>query len=81
MHCNSFKGPNIAGRDAQTRQTVPLFDPRHDKWYEHFEWDGPVLTGLTSCGRATIAVLRINLPYRVAVRASLIEEGAFPPSD
>lgn len=30
-------------------------------------------------GRVTIVVLRINLPYRVAVRESLIEERFFPP--
>jgi len=27
----------------------------------------------------TIEVLAINLPYRVALRAALIEEGIFPP--
>jgi hypothetical protein len=80
LHCNSFKGPNIAGRDRQTRQTVPLFSPRRDDWHAHFAWDGPVMRGLTSVARATIAVLRINLPYRVSVRATLIEEGVFPPA-
>ena len=30
LHCNAFKGPNIAGRDAQTQQTVRLFHPRQD---------------------------------------------------
>jgi 5-methylcytosine-specific restriction endonuclease McrA len=78
LHCNSFKGPNIAGRDDVTQQVVPLFDPRHDDWDEHFSWDHAVLRGLTPVGRATVAVLRINLPYRVAVRASLIDEGCFP---
>lgn len=79
LHRNAFKGPNIAGRDHETNQTVRLFDPRHDAWSEHFEWDGPVLQGRTPIGKATIAVLRINLGYRVALRASLVEEGRFPP--
>lgn len=77
--CNAFKGPNIAGRDRQTGDTVRLFHPRRDTWTDHFQWDGPLLTARTAIGRATIAVLRINLPYRVAVRASLIEEGVFSP--
>jgi len=77
LHCNSFKGPNIAGRDDETGETVRLFDPRHDNWSEHFEWDGALLKGRTAVGRATIAVLRLNLAYRVAVRESLIEEGRF----
>ena len=75
LHCNSFKGPNIAGRDPQTGQIVRLFHPRQDDWSEHFAWDGPLLIGRTPVARATIAVLRINLPYRVAVRRSLLAEG------
>ena len=78
LYCNSFKGPNIAGRDHDADETVRLFDPRQDTWSEHFQWAGPLLTGRTAIGRVTISVLKINLSYRVAVRASLIEEGLFP---
>lgn len=80
LHCNTFKGPNIAGRDHETSQTVRLFDPRRDTWDDHFEWDGPVLRARTAVARVTIVVLRVNLSYRVALRESLIEEGFFPPS-
>jgi hypothetical protein len=78
IHCNSFKGPNIAGRDKEAR-TTRLFNPRQNGWPEHFEWDGPILVGTSSVGRVTVDVLRINLPYRVAIRASLIKERSFPP--
>ena len=37
-------------------------------------------TSRTPTGRATIAVLEINLPLRVAFRQTLIEEGVFPPT-
>ena len=77
LHCNSFKGPNLAGRDPRTGEIVRLFNPRRDDWDEHFRWRGPRLVGKTAIGRVTIAVLRINLPYRVAVRASLMDEGEF----
>jgi hypothetical protein len=77
LDCNSFKGPNLAGRDTETEEIVRLFDPRRDRWRDHFRWDGAVLCALTAIGRVTIAVLRINLPYRVAVRSSLMEEGVF----
>jgi hypothetical protein len=39
----------------------------------------PALVGLTPVGRTTIAVLEINLDYRVAFRQGLIDEGVFPP--
>jgi hypothetical protein len=78
LDCNSFKGPNIAGYDGEERQTVRLYNPRTDNWADHFEWDGPTLRPKSAIGRVTISVLRLNLPYRIAVRASLIEENAFP---
>jgi len=76
--CNSHKGPNIAG--YLEGHHVPLFNPRQDRWADHFVWDGPVLVGQTPVGKVTIEVLAINLPYRVALRAALIEEGLFPPT-
>ena len=56
---------------------VRLFHPRHDKWLEHFRWDGPELKPLTEIGRVTIAVLLINDPEVVAVRQALQDEGVF----
>jgi hypothetical protein len=76
---NHHKGPNLAGIDPQTKKLTPLFHPRRHKWERHFRWDGPFLVGRTAVGRVTIAVLAINLPHRVALRANLIEEGVFPP--
>src|SRR4051812_18990985 len=43
--CNSYKGPNIAGIDAQSGRIVRLFHPRKDRWNAHFAWDGPNLVG------------------------------------
>src|SRR4029077_21030735 len=77
---NNHKGPNLAGIDPKTGKRMWLFNPRRQKWSLHFRWQGPVIIGRTPVGRATIAVLSINLPYRVAQRAALIAEGAFPPA-
>ena len=78
---NSYKGTNLAGIDPKTGRIVPLYNPRRQRWMQHFRWNGPILVGRTAAGRATIAVLRINLPHRVAQRAALIDEGVFPPCD
>jgi hypothetical protein len=77
--CNRHKGPNVAGVDPKTKKVVPLFHPRRHKWSRHFRWDGPLLVGRTSNGRATVIALKINLDYRVDLRQGLIEEGVFPP--
>jgi hypothetical protein len=36
------------------------------------------VVGRTAIGRVTVAVLAMNEPIRVAVRAALMEEGTFP---
>jgi hypothetical protein len=56
-----------------------LYDPRRDRWREHFAWQGAVLAGLTPIGRATVRVLAMNAPVMVAAREALIAEGRFPP--
>src|SRR2546423_11578734 len=76
--CNLYKGPNIAGIDPLTQQFVRLFNPRVDRWKEHFRWEGPTAVGLTEVGRATIAVLMINKPYRVSARQALMELSKYP---
>ena len=76
-HCNAHKGPNVAGVDPKTRAIVPLFNPRADRWSKHFTWSGPLLLGITACGRATIRALFINDPLEVQARARLMDEGKF----
>ena len=70
-YCNSAKGPNAAGYDPLTDELVPLFNPHADRWAQHFEWDGPFLSGKTPIGRATIDVLGINRDDRVEHRRLL----------
>jgi hypothetical protein len=69
---------NLAGADPNTGELIRLFNPRTDRWTEHFEWTGSVLAGRTAIGRVTIQVLAINDPDVVAVREALSEEQAFP---
>jgi hypothetical protein len=78
--CNHHKGPNLGGIDPKAGKKVWLFDPRRQKWRRHLRWDGPIIVGRTPCGRATVVVLAMNLPHRVAQRAALIAEGVFPPA-
>ena len=68
-HCNSAKGPNIAGIDPVSGRVTQLFHPRLDVW--HGAW----LFGKTPESRATIQVLGINEPDAISLRESLIEEG------
>jgi hypothetical protein len=79
LRCNKKKGSKISVVDSLSGEMVRLFNPRRDQWNEHFEWRGAEPIGLTSIGRATVAVLAINVSSAVALREELIAEGLFPP--
>jgi len=74
-HCNRFKGPNIAGVDPASDQTVRLFDPRRDIWEEHFQWEGARIVGRTPIGRASVQVLAMNADDLLLIRLELRKEG------
>ncbi len=77
VYCNGYKGPCIAGQDPLTGKLTPLFHPRRHKWGYHFRYHGGELRGRTAIGRATVELLRFNLPNLVALREVLMEDGEF----
>jgi hypothetical protein len=70
-HCNLHKGPNLTGIDPETGDIVPLFDPRRQRWEDHFKMEWPELIGKTTIGRATVRVLSINASTRIELRMAL----------
>jgi hypothetical protein len=77
--CNFKKSDHVDGRDPQSGQIVPLFHPRNDTWTAHFAWRDVTVTGLTPAGRATIDLLDLNHPRRLAIRSAEKAFGLFPP--
>jgi len=73
--CNSYKGPNIGGRDPLSGRYVRLFHPRRDRWTDHFSWEGELLVGRTSIGQTTMYISWLNHPLMVEIRRWLIREG------
>jgi hypothetical protein len=76
--CNRFKGTDLASVDPLSGQMVPLFNPRSQAWSDHFATEGGRIAPLTPVGRATEQLLRLNLPDRVEVRATLAASQRFP---
>jgi hypothetical protein len=81
--CNSFKGAQTYGLDPLTGRRVRLFNPRQQRWTEHFAWneDGTRIIGLTACGRATVLALQLNNVIAVMVRREWVAAGWHPPVD
>jgi HNH endonuclease len=81
--CNEFKGAQSKARDPRTGRHVSLFHPRQHEWREHFRWsqDGSEIVGLTSVGRATVAMLNLNHFFVVHARRRWVLVGWHPPRD
>jgi hypothetical protein len=82
--CNRFKADRTSARDPDSGAAVPLFNPRTQRWSEHFRWseDGLRVIGLTPTGRATVAVLHLaDDPDALLVRAHWVLAGWHPPTD
>lgn len=73
--CNAYKGPNLAGVDPASGEAVRLFNPRVDRWLEHFVVSAGRIEGSTAVGRAAVAVLRLNAPERIEMRSELHKAG------
>ena len=82
-NCNGFKRSKTHGIDPETGLETKLFDPRHQVWGDHFEYDAgqTQIFGKTDCGRATVIALRLNFEQAVAARSLWVSVGWFPPSD
>jgi len=76
--CNRFKGSDIASIDPITSQLVALFNPRIQRWSDHFQLRGGLIVPLTSVGRVTEKLLQLNLGSRVEIRERLIAIKAYP---
>jgi len=63
FQCNSTKGSDIASYDNKV--LTLFYNPRIQKWDDHFEMDGAIILGKTP----------INHPDQVEVRFRLIRSG------
>ena len=78
--CNSRKGLKIMAIDPISGDTIYLFNPRTDKWKEHFQWTENFSTvkGSTSQGRATVELLQLNRKGLINLRKALLAYGVHP---
>lgn len=81
--CNDFKGDRVDGVDPVSDERVAWFDPRRQRWLDHFEWsvDGTHIYGKTAVGRATVEGMRLNNEFIVIARRFWVEAGRWPPAD
>jgi hypothetical protein len=76
--CNWKKGPNISTILKLDGPLIPLFNPRIQDWFEHFEIKRGLILPKTSIGEATIKLLELNTPDKVEERFEMVLAGFYP---
>ena len=79
VSCSLRKCARQVAPDPESGEDAPLFNPRAQRWADHFRWEGVVVVPLTPTGRATAAALAMNRPLVVAIRLEEAERGRHPP--
>ncbi len=81
--CHGHKYAKTHSPDPETGRSVPLFNPRRQRWARHFAWNRNYLLieGRTATGRAATVALHLNCPALVNLRRALRAVGEHPPKD
>lgn len=79
--CNLHKSDRSEVTDPDSGEKTQLFNPRRDRWRDHFGWHDYQIVGLTPLGRASVTVLDFNHPRRLLIRHAEELLELFPPDD
>jgi hypothetical protein len=73
--CNRAKGTDIGSIHPGSGEFIRLFNPRLDRWDQHFVIDGVRILGVTPIGQVTVTLLRFNEDQRLLERMLLQQAG------
>ena len=73
--CNRNKGSDLGSLDPVTGHLTSFFNPRTQRWQDHFRLDGARIVALTPEGRVTERILQLNDPDRLHERQILVHAG------
>ncbi len=76
--CNRQKGSDVGSIAWQTGEFTRFFNPRTDRWGDHFWLDGVVIEPLTDIGETTARILRFNDSARLLERETLVAMDRYP---
>ena len=76
--CNRNKGSDLASIILQTSEIVRFFNPRTDRWQDHFKLESVEIIPLTKIGQVTARILGLNNMNRLLERQELQIVGRYP---
>ena len=78
VFCNRHKGSDIASLIPGRDELVRFYNPRTERWRDHFRLNGVVIEPLTEIGEATIRILQMNHDDQILERQVLNRRGRYP---
>ena len=76
LSCNRNKGSDL-GSIASTGELISFYNPRKDRWSDHFKLDGTQIMPLSATGEVTSQILRFNQVERLVERNTLTRIGRY----
>lgn len=77
--CNVNKGADVATFMKEEKEYVRFFNPRLDKWVDHFLYQDGWIIPKTAIGKATAQILQFNRSDRIQRRLLLLDKaGRYP---
>jgi hypothetical protein len=76
--CNRAKGSDIGSMHWATGEFTRLFNPRIDRWADHFALIDNWIAGLTPIGEVTVRLLGFNRINRLSERLKLQKAKRYP---
>lgn len=76
--CNRQKGSDLGSLARRTGELVRFYNPRADRWADHFRLDAAIITPITDTGEVTARILGFNRKERLMEREELIAQGRYP---
>lgn len=78
--CNRSKGTDIGSIARSSGEYVRFFNPRSERWSDHFALKGSMIVPRTPTGESTARILGFNEPERILERETLQNVGRYPPA-
>jgi hypothetical protein len=78
VFCNRYKGSDIASLAPETGELIRFYNPRADRWREHFQLNGVLIESLTGISEATVRILQMNHNDQILERQVLSNRGRYP---
>ena len=77
-YCNWKKGPNLSTILYVGGELIPLYNPRSQNWFDHFEVKRGEIIALSTIAEGTIKLLELNQSSRVEARFEMLLAGCYP---